>query len=314
MIVLSDWAHDRYSQGGEDGVMEMILGRLRIEQGVCVEFGAADGLSCSNTANLWLNHDWTAVLIEADEALHHRCVDNVTRAFGAPVVTQRGDTTEIRHAPDPERDTRVSFVAVVHRAVGRPATIDAILDDAGIDHVDVMSIDVDGDDYWIMAGLTRRPTVLVVEFNPTVPPHLDVRPRGPGNRMGVGILTLIRTAADRGYAFIGITGANAWFVPVERADVFGDLEVDPQVLLPPERFMYLATDQTGRMVPMGRRPEWGLTWPPSETVFVPNSTDLLEVEDSHAPLIGPLLAELRASRRETELALEQLRSMIAQLG
>ena len=68
----------------------------------------------------------------------------------------------------------------------------------------------------------------------------------------------------------------------EDDDAFAALETDLAVLMPPERFMYLATDFDGRVVPMGARPQWGLVWPPSETEFVPNQPDLLEVDTFNA--------------------------------
>ena len=177
---------------------------------------------------------------------------------------------------------RTTLHRYAHRALYDREAIDAILDDAGIDHVDVMSIDVDGDDYWILLGLRRRPRLLLIEFNPTIPPHLDIQPRGPGNRMGVGVLTMRRAAESRGYTFVGASVSNAFFVRTEDADAFAALETDLAVLMPPERFMYLATDFDGRVVPMGARPQWGLVWPPSETEFVPNQPDLLEVDTFNA--------------------------------
>ena len=51
-----------YSQFGEDGILEEILKRLG-EQNIdkwCVEFGARDGISDSNTYNLIKNYDYNA--------------------------------------------------------------------------------------------------------------------------------------------------------------------------------------------------------------------------------------------------------------
>ena len=255
---LSDFASNRYSQGGEDGMIAECLRRLRIEEpGVVVEYGAGDGLSCSNTAALWQG-GWQAVLVEASG---HLIADLVCATAGyAQTVT-------------------------VVEALVRPSgggSIDEILDRHGVGEVDVMSIDIDGDDYWHLLGLRRRPRLLLVEFNPTIPPHLDIQPRGPGNRMGVGILTLVRAAAQRGYTFVGASAANVFLVRTEDASWFEDLETDLAVLRPPEQFMYLATDYDGRVVPIGARPQWGLVWPPSETEFVPNQPDLLEVDTFNA--------------------------------
>src|SRR5687768_9641730 len=63
---LTDFSSNTYSQFGEDGILAEILKRLQIERGVCVEFGAWDGIHHANTARLWKDLGWRAVLIEAD--------------------------------------------------------------------------------------------------------------------------------------------------------------------------------------------------------------------------------------------------------
>jgi hypothetical protein len=246
---LSDYSRDVFSQGGEDGCIAEVLRRLGITDGFCVEFGAGDGVGCSNT-KLLRDNGWAGLLIEADPDLAERC---------------QSQTSE--------------RVIVLHQAIaaGGPDSIDAVLHDRAAITPDVMSIDVDGDDYWIALAMQTRPRLLVIEFNPTVPPHLDLIPAGPGNRFGVGPLTMRRAAEQRGYTMVGISHANMMFVQTPDAGAFADLETDLAVLLPPERYIYLATDYTGRVVPVGARPEWGLVWPPSVTRFVPNQPNLLEV-------------------------------------
>ena len=58
-----------YSQFGEDGIINEILNRIG-ENNIdkwCVEFGARDGISDSNTYNLIKNNNYKAVLIEGDK-------------------------------------------------------------------------------------------------------------------------------------------------------------------------------------------------------------------------------------------------------
>ena len=57
-----------FSQYGEDGIIEEIFKRLEgVSDKQCCEFGAWDGKFLSNTCNLITNHNYEAVLIEADE-------------------------------------------------------------------------------------------------------------------------------------------------------------------------------------------------------------------------------------------------------
>jgi hypothetical protein len=240
-----------YSQGGEDGVIAEIFRRIGPGDRICVEYGAGDGLGCSNTANLWRN-GWRALLVEAD-----------------PDLTQRAG------------EACAGYEVTLYNAAVNPdgeGSIDDLLDTAGLEDVDFMSIDIDGDDYWHLCNLRRRPRVLFVEFNPTVPPHIDLLPRGPANNFGCSARSLKVASELRGFTMIGIVGANMVFVRTEDAEVFSDLEKDLSILMPPYDFMYLATDYSGHLVPVGAQPHWGLAWPPSTTIFVPNQEDLLEVD------------------------------------
>lgn len=248
---LSDYGSDVYSQGGEDGVIAEIFRRLGTGWKICVEYGAGDGIGCSNTANLWRN-GWRALLVEADPDLTQRAGEAIAGY----------DVTLYNAAVNPDGE----------------GSIDDLLDTAGFDEVDFMSIDIDGDDYWHFCNLRRRPRVLFVEFNPTVPPHIDLLPRGPENNFGCSALSLRRAAEQRGFTMIGIVGANMVFVRTEDAEVFQDVEKDLTVLMPPEGFMYLVTDYAGNIVSVGAAPHWGLAWPPSKTAFVPNQDHLLDIE------------------------------------
>jgi len=63
---LLEYRDDKYSQSGEDGIIEEICYRLGINQGWFVEFGAWDGKHHSNTYNLLANKGWQGVLMECD--------------------------------------------------------------------------------------------------------------------------------------------------------------------------------------------------------------------------------------------------------
>ena len=66
---LNEYSERIYSQFGEDGLIKEILNRIEFKNlnKWCVEFGARDGISDSNTYNLIKNHNYKAVLIEGDE-------------------------------------------------------------------------------------------------------------------------------------------------------------------------------------------------------------------------------------------------------
>ena len=64
--LLNKYAEKKYSQFGEDGILNEIFNRIddsKLDKW-CVEFGAKDGVFDSNTYNLIKNHNYSAVLIE----------------------------------------------------------------------------------------------------------------------------------------------------------------------------------------------------------------------------------------------------------
>lgn len=247
---LTDYAHNVYSQYGEDGIIEEICQRIGLEAGLCGEFGASDGLACSNTARLWKS-GWKGFLIEADigynDALYANC-------------------------------TNTNCLYVIESV--NPGNVDHLLEiglyEHGLGSYDVLSIDIDGDDFWVFCSMKTRTKVLLIEYNRTIPPHLDLVPQ-LGNKMGIGSRTLIEAAEQRGYTFLGLTEGNCIFVDTEYRHRFADLETDLRVLQPPESFMYMGTDFEGRIIPLGHNPPWGLAWPPSSTQFRPNQDALLKV-------------------------------------
>lgn len=246
MKKLSDYASNMYSQYGEDGMIEEILNRMEIGPGKCVEFGASDGLACSNTAKLWRHEGWRATLMESNQSYNAPLHKNVS-GYECNIFMTEVTASNINSLLDP-------------------------------DPYDLISIDVDGDDFWIFCSMERRTKILIIEYNRTIPPHIDLVPeQGSPGRMGIGSYTLRQAAETRGYTLIGMSEANAFFVATEYAHLFDDLEKDLNVLQPPEQFIYLATDGDGHIVPLGHNPPWGLIWPPSLAKFRPNQDELLAV-------------------------------------
>jgi hypothetical protein len=147
---LLDHAANVYSQAGEDGVLAKILDVLGDGNKWCVEFGAWDGKYLSNTYNLVEKRGFSAVMIEGSAKRH--------------------------------RDLVASFkdnprIVPVHAFVGfTPADgLDAILARTSIPReFDVLSIDIDGNDYHVWKAVTAyRPRIVVIEYNPTVPTAVD---------------------------------------------------------------------------------------------------------------------------------------------
>jgi hypothetical protein len=191
-----------FSQNGEDGVLAEILRRIGVGGRRFVEFGVQDG-SEGTTVFLAQVMGWSGAYLEAD-----------ADAYAA---------LERRFSANPR-------VRTLHAAV-EPDNVEALFAQAGVpEEPDVVSIDVDGNDYWIWRALERfRPRVVVIEYNGDLDlASSQVMPYTPGYRWdhssgyGASLGALEALGAEKGYTLVHteLAGVNAFFV---RSDLAGDL-------------------------------------------------------------------------------------------
>jgi len=191
---------DIYSQTGEDGVVQALLEKLPESDRWCVEFGAWDGIYANNTRRLITEEGYNAVLIEGDE----KRVADLRRNY----------------ATNPK-------VLPIHRFVTTSGSnrLDAILAQTPIPkNFDFLSIDIDGNDYYIWESLADyRPKLVVVEFNPTIPNEVDfVQDNSPNVNHGCSVAALVRLASTKGYELACVLPFNAFFI---KAEYFPLLEI-----------------------------------------------------------------------------------------
>jgi hypothetical protein len=176
------------SQFGEDGVIEEIFKRIGYANKICVEFGAWNGVHLSNTWNLWNRQDWVALLIEGDTDKYQTLV-NTTRDFG-----------------------NVRTLNVYVSSSGNHS-LDSILGKYKFPHdIDLLSVDVDGDEYYLFNSLTKYlPRVVIAEYNPTIPPDREIV-QVEGGYFGSSALSLLNLAHSKGYKLAHVTTTNIFFV------------------------------------------------------------------------------------------------------
>jgi len=190
-----------FSQSGEDGILLEIFRRLGTERRTFVEFGAGDG--GANNTTLLLQSGWSGVWVEAADESCRR----IAAALGGPI--REGALT-------------------LHQALLTAENVASELRAAGADDApDLLSIDVDGNDYWLwraLAGLRAR--VVVVEYNALYPPPVRwVMPYDPSHRwrgdthFGASLESLVALGEELGYVLVGcsLAGTNAFFVRRELA-------------------------------------------------------------------------------------------------
>lgn len=181
------------SQNGEDGILEFIFDKLGVQQGRAMEFGAGDGIRLSNTYNL-IQKGWRALLVEGGRGKFKKLKNNMARF--------------------PRVLCRRSFVSL------EPGeTLEDMLSLTSFPFdFDLISIDVDGNDYWLWKSLVNyKPKVVVIEYNPnwggkkTI--KYDVSHRWDGTRYyGATAEALEELGEAKGYDLICVIGGNLIFV------------------------------------------------------------------------------------------------------
>lgn len=206
---LSDVEFRCYSQNGEDGILLYIFSVLGITDRRVVEVGAGDGIEC-NAANLIVNHGWRGRLIDVDpwqlasgRAFYALCPH--TRISPPTLVAAWITSTNVNRL-------------VLHHGVAGP--------------IDLLSLDVDGNDYWIWRALDCvEPRVVVLEFNALCGPEQSVtipcrddfrRDLARPYYFGASLAAFVTLGREKGYHLVGVQslGFNAFFV---RAGVGEDL-------------------------------------------------------------------------------------------
>ena len=189
-----------YSQFGEDSILKAIFERIPANQNgvrTCVEFGAWDGLHFSNTANLVKNHHWNGIFIESDVNKFHDLVNNFNSS----------STTCI--------NSLVQFSGEY--------TLDKILSRVNTaSEIDLISIDIDGCDYWILESIELfLPKVFVIEFNPTIHNSVEyIQERNMEIAHGSSLKSIAKLAKQKGYELVATSLCNAFLIKECFADKF----------------------------------------------------------------------------------------------
>jgi hypothetical protein len=209
------------SQWGEDGIIEEIFNRIGLKNKYCVEFGAWDGIHLSNSWNLWSNQGWSAILIEGDsdkflELKQNTAIFKNVKPINA-FVSPKGENS-----------------------------LDNILEKVDIPaDFDLLSIDIDSDDYYIFESLNYfNPRVVIVEYNPTIPPDLDIV-QDQGECFGSSALALVNLAHKKNYSLVGCTQSNLVFVLNEEYCKLGISEPKLSDIFPRDHLTYVITSQEG---------------------------------------------------------------------
>jgi len=196
---LKRYANNKFSQNGEDGIIEKIFEILPKQEAYwCVEFGAWDGKHLSNTYELIANQNWKGILIEGNPKKFPELIRTYQNYKNATLINKL-----------------VSFEG--------SNTLDNIFKETNIPiDFDLLSIDIDGNDYSVWESLKNyQPKIVVVEFNPTIPSDIDfIQEKNFALNHGNSLLSLIKLGKLKGYELIATTNCNGFFIKNGYFDLF----------------------------------------------------------------------------------------------
>lgn len=194
------------SQNGEDGILLFLFALIGTTNKRCVEICAGDGLEC-NTANLIVNHGWQGLLVDGSEALLER---------GGEFYRNGSETW--------------FWPPRLERAWVTAETVNQLVTGAGFaGPLDLLSLDMDGVDYWVWKALDSVDArVVVLEYNPALGPDVSYAvPYDPAFELqkhaqtdghpwhtGASLRAYARLAKTKGLRLVGVQryGFNAFFV------------------------------------------------------------------------------------------------------
>lgn len=201
-LYFSRSARNITSQYGEDGILEKIFSIIPVDplEKWCVEFGAWDGIHYSNTWNLINNCNFNAVMIEGS-----------SRKFQDLLKTY-------------EHNDAVFCLNRIVSVDCPDSTLDTILAETPIPvDFDLLSIDIDGNDYHVWESLVKyTPKVVVIEFNNSISNDvIFIQDCDHQVSQGCSLAALVELGQEKGYELVCVTKGNGIFVLREFYSLFG---------------------------------------------------------------------------------------------
>jgi hypothetical protein len=196
---LADAEFKVFSQFGDDGIIEYLVSTLNIENHRFIEFGVESYME-SNTRFLLQNRNWSGLIMDGSE-------DNISW---------------IRRQDYYWRHDLTAVCAFIDAG-----NINQLIAENGFaGPIGLLSVDIDGNDYWVWRAITAvDPIIVVSEYNSTFGDSQPVTiPYSPDFQRtkahhsnlywGSSLAALCSLAKEKGYSFVGCNSAgnNAYFV------------------------------------------------------------------------------------------------------
>ncbi len=195
-----------YSKHGNDGILLYLFSKIGVTNRTFVEIGTEDGRQC-NTSNLSLNFGWSGLMIDGNK----EWIESAKAFFKGKL----GDCAS-------KVKTVTSYVTTQN--------INELLKDNSITgEIDLFSLDIDGNDYWVWDAIrVINPRVVVLEYNAALGHRPLTLAYDPEHRyrpkvdhplyFGASLNALTALSKKKGYVLVGCDthGHDAFFL---RSDV-----------------------------------------------------------------------------------------------
>jgi hypothetical protein len=197
-----------YSQNDEDGIIREIFNRIGTTNKIFVEFGIGNGLENNTVALLF--SDWRGLWIDASLGSINAIYENFDQ------IIKKGS------------------LCVIQSFITKTNINDLISANIPHDEIDLLSVDIDGNDYHVLQAISSvSPRVIVIEYNAKFDPptlfcmdYSETHVWNGSDCFGASLKFLELNLTKMGYFLVGcnLTGSNAFFV---RRDCVENKFLDP---------------------------------------------------------------------------------------
>ena len=194
-----DYEFQVFSQWGEDGIISYLVNNVDIENNFFIEFGVENYLE-SNTRFLLKKFNWSGLIIDSSQ----KNIDYIKK----DKIYWQHDINALCEFISRENINKIFLENVSQKNIG------------------LLSIDIDGNDYWVWKAITTiDPSIVVIEYNSilgssknyTVPYSKNFeRNKAHYSNLyyGASLPALVKLGKEKGYALVtcNSAGNNAFFV------------------------------------------------------------------------------------------------------
>ena len=190
-----------YSQNDEDGIILYILKHIGVKTKKFVEVGVENGIEC-NTTNLLKNFDWSGAQIEGNKKLYNNAKIQLKKVLGKKI-----------------KNLKLLNIFVTKK------NINQILKKYSGKEIDLLSIDIDGNDFWIWKAINCvKPRLVIIEYNSFFGSNISATikynskfswdHRNNKSYYGASLKALEKLGKQKKYILVGVdkNGVNAFFV------------------------------------------------------------------------------------------------------